>query len=141
MADDSRTLILGKLKENLRGMTISQLVEATGISRETITKHLLALGYENEVYTVKFGNAEVFCSNHRKVRDKDTVKVSLGNRTFFVNRLNNEFGDFIKIAETRKIGEKWETKGSILVPPEALKQFIEALKEIDERPEKLQNNS
>lgn len=141
MADDPRTLVLGKLKENLRGMTISQLVESTGISRETITKHLLALGYENEVYTVRYGNAEVFCSNHRKVKDKDTIKVVLGNRTLFVNRLNNEFGDFIKISETRKKGEKWETKGSILVPPEGLKEFIEALKEIEERPEKLQNSS
>jgi predicted transcriptional regulator len=139
MADDSRALILGKLKENLRGMTISQLVDATGISRETITKHLLALGYENEVYTVRYGNAEVFCSNHRKVRDKDTIKVSIGNRTIFVNRLENEFGEFIKVSETRKIGEKWETKGSILVPPEGLKEFINALKEIQERPEKLQN--
>ena len=139
--DNPRDLILVKLKDNLRGMTISQLVESTNFSRETITKHLQALEYENEIYTVKYGNASVFCSNHRKVKDKDTIKVSLGSRTLFVNRLNNEFGDFIKISETRKKGEKWETKGSILVPPEGLKEFIEALKEIEARPEKLQNNA
>lgn len=133
--------ILGQLKENLRGMTISQLVERTGISRETITKHLQALEYQNEIYTVKYGNASVFCSNHRKVKDKDTIKVSLGNRTLFVNRLNNEFGDFIKISETRKKGDQWETKGSILIPPEGLKEFIEALKEIESRPGKLQSSS
>jgi len=141
MANDdnsSRTLILNKLTENPRGMTIRQLVEATDLSRETVTRHLMALGYQNDVYTVKFGNVEVFCSNHRKVKDKDTVRVNCGNRTFFVNRLENEFGEFIKISETRKKGEKWETKGSILVPPESLKSFIHALKEIEERPTKIQ---
>jgi DNA-binding transcriptional ArsR family regulator len=137
MADDSRTLILGKLKENLRGMTISQLVEATKISRETVTKHLLALGYENEVYTVKYGNAEVFCSNHRKVRDKDTIRVNMGSRTLFINRLNNEFGDFIKIAETRKVGEKWEPKGSVIIPPDALPDVIKALESIEKRPNEI----
>ena len=137
--DGPKELILAKLRDNLRGMTVSQIVEATSFSRETITKYLQALEYENEIYTVKYGNARVFCSNHRKIRDKDSIKITLGNRTLFVNRLNNEFGDFIKISETRRRGEKWETKGSILIPPEGLSEFIRALNEIESRPKKLQN--
>ena len=125
--------IFGILKENPQGMTINQLAETSELARETVSKHLQALGYENEVYNHKFGNVQVIYSNHRAVKDKDTMKLSLGNRTIFMDRLENEFGEFVKISETRKTGENWEKKGSILMPYDNLKEFIEKLKEIKDR--------
>ena len=132
--------ILQTLKGNPRGMTIKQIVDTTGFSRETVTRHLIELGYHNEVYTVRFGNADVYCSNHRKYRDKDVIRVDCGNRTLFINRLENDFGEFIKISETRKVGDEWVPKGSILVSPNHLSDFIEGLKKIKERPNEVQNS-
>lgn len=125
--------IFGILKKNPRGMTIHQLAKASELARETVAKHLQALEYENEVYSQKFGNVQVYYSNHRGVKDKDVISLKLGGRTIFVNRLENEFGEFVKISETRKAGETWEKKGSILVPFKDLKEFIKRLREIEER--------
>ncbi|MFN7990601.1 MAG: HTH domain-containing protein [Candidatus Micrarchaeia archaeon] len=133
--------ILHLLKQNRRGMTIKQLGEDTGVSRETISKNLQALEYENEVYPVKFGNVQVYCSNHRKYKDRDVLKLNFGNRTIYINRLENEFGEFIKISETRKKEGNWKSMGSILVPPNDLQKLIDALKSIEERPGELEKGA
>lgn len=138
---DTKTKILETIRKNPRGMTIKQIGEGLELSRETVTKHVKSLEYENEVYTVRFGNAEVFCGNHRKYRDKDTIRLNFGSRTLFINRLENDFGEFIKISETRKKENKWEQKGSILVSPENLNDLIDALKEVEQRPKQVQAES
>lgn len=138
---EKKLSILSKLKENPRGMTIKQISESLELSRETVAKHVLALEYENEIYTVKFGNAEVYITNHKQFRDMDRIPINLGNRTIFLNRLNNDFGQFILISETRKKGDGWEKKGSVLIPTDKVKAIIKALKDIDERPAKIQQET
>lgn len=138
--DDTEKIILSKLKENLRGFTIKQIVEATGFSRETVTRHIRALEYQNEVYLVRFGNVDVYCSNHRKFPDRDTQKIVLRGRTIFINRLENEYGELIKISETRKKGDKWEPKGSVIFNPSDLPKIIEALTKVLERPQILKKD-
>lgn len=140
---DQRTedKILTVLKGNPRGMTIKQLSEQLDVSRETVKKSILALEYQNEIYPVKFGNAEVYVLNHKKIRDMDRIKLNFDSRTIFLNRLKNDYGEFILISETRKKGEKWEKMGSVLIPPDRVKEFIKALKDMDERPLKVQEEN
>lgn len=129
--------LLKILDENKRGLTITQISEISNFSRETISKHLKILEYENEIYNKKFGNVQVFYRNHRKFKDKDTIPIHLGNRTIFTNLLENEYGEFIKIAETRKIGDNWVQKGSIMIPFDKTSELIKALEAIEKRTKEL----
>ena len=79
---------------------------------------------------MRFGNVDVCCSNHRKFPNRDTHKIDLGNRTIFINLLENEYGELIKISETRKKGDKWESKGSVIFNPSDLPKIIEALNKV-----------
>src|SRR3989344_4758453 len=96
--------LLKILTTDPRGLTVAKICELSGFTRETVSKHLKLLEHENEIYSKKFGNVLVFYRNHRKFKDKDTIRLNLGNRTIFANLLENEYGEFIKLAETRKIG-------------------------------------
>jgi predicted transcriptional regulator len=129
----NRQSIIQTLISNPRGLTINDVAGNCSLSRETAVKHLQALELQNEVYTKHFGNVQVFYSNHRKLKDKDVIKLNWGNRTIFINLLENEYGEFAKISETRKVGEKWETKGSVLIPKEKLDEFVLALKDTSKR--------
>jgi predicted transcriptional regulator len=69
MEKETKDKILKIIQNSSRGMTISQIKEELGYSRETVTLYvevLLALGL---VETYKFGNVRVFV--HKKVNKND----------------------------------------------------------------------
>jgi len=135
--ENNKKCMLDVLNDNKRGLTIKDIADKTGFSRETISKHLQALEYENEIYTQKFGNVLVAYPNHKKVRDKDVLRIDAGSRAIFLNRLENEFGEYILISETRKTENGWEKKGSVLIPPDKVKELVAKLSDMEERAKRI----
>ena len=57
--------ILVFLRNNPKGLTITEIVRGTKLSRKAIEKHLQILVLENEIYTKQFGVTKVYYPNHR----------------------------------------------------------------------------
>lgn len=130
----NRELILETLKQNERGLTINDLAGKTKLTRDTIVRHVTSLAYQDEIYTMKYGNVSVYYPNHRQVRGLDRLTVECGpGRTIYLNMLRNQFGDFLNISELRNIGGQSEKMGSIILPPEYLKELITSLQQIAKR--------
>lgn len=121
--------LLSFIKNNPKGMTTTDIMKATKISRKTLEKHLQLLNSENEIYMKQFGPTRVYYPNHR-VHHLDFEKLQLKNKTIWFDILENEFGRYLLIQEKRKQGNEWITKGSVLIPLDSGKQFVNALKKI-----------
>ncbi len=137
--EQNKIKILNFIVKNPRGVTISDIKKSLNLSRETISKHLLGLLYENEIYEVKYGNTSVYLPNHKKVHDKDFQIISMPTRKIYVNLLENEFGEYIKISEVRKNKEEWIKMGSILIPLDKIREFRDKINEIMRRCEALKD--
>lgn len=140
--DKNRKIILEFLTGNPRGVTIADVKEKTGVSRETASRHLRALEYENQIYTKMFGNVQVFYLNHRPVRDKDRLPpIEKGNRRLYVNLLENEYGEYVTITEQRKMDNAWKTKGSIMLDVDVVSSLDSALDNLMKRRKQLMTQS
>ncbi len=121
--------LLGFLKKNPKGLTTTEIMKATKISRKTLEKHLQLLNSENETYMKQFGPTRVYYPNHR-VHHLDFEKLQLKNKTIWFDVLENEFGRSLLIQEKKKEDGKWATKGSVLIPIESGKEFARALNRV-----------
>jgi|SRR3989344_2516331 len=121
--------LLACLRKNPKGLTTTEIQKETKISRKTLEKHLQILVYENEIYMKQFGPTRVYYPNHR-VHYVDFEKMSFGNRTYWFDIMENEFGNFLIIQEKRKSDSKFVTKGSILIPLDRINNFISNLSKI-----------
>ena len=121
--------LLEFLKINPKGLTTTDIQKDTKISRKTLEKHLQLLVYENELYMKQFGSTRVYYPNHR-LHYLDFEKLTINNRTYWFDIMDNEFGKFLIIQEKRKSGDKFVTKGSILIPADKIKLFNTYLNKI-----------
>ncbi len=121
--------VLNFLKKNPKGLTTTQIQKETKISRKTLEKHLQLLVYENEIYMKHFGPTRVYYPNHR-IHYIDFEKLNINNRTYWFDIMENEFGKFLMIQEKRKENNKYNTKGSILIPLDKIKSFSSNLNKI-----------
>ena len=121
--------VLNFLKSNPKGLTTTDIMKATKISRKTLEKHLQLLSSENEIYMKQFGPTRVYYPNHR-VHHLDFEKLQLNNKTIWFDLLENEFGRFLLIQEKKKSDGKWVTKGSVLIPIKSGKVFVKALNKV-----------
>ena len=128
------------LKNNPKGLTTTQLQKETKISRKTLEKHLQILVYENEAYMKQFGPTRVYYPNHR-IHYVDFEKVTLSNRTYWFDSMENEFGKFLIIQEKRKDGVKFVTKGSILIPLDKMRLFISKMNMIVKNSKKVKQKN
>jgi len=128
------------LKNNPKGLTTTQLQKETKISRKTLEKHLQILVYENEAYMKQFGPTRVYYPNHR-IHYVDFEKVTLSNRTYWFDSMENEFGKFLIIQEKRKDGVKFVTKGSILIPLDKMRLFISKMNMIVKNSKKIKQKN
>ncbi|MBR9683317.1 hypothetical protein GOV03_02140 [Candidatus Woesearchaeota archaeon] len=132
--------VLEFLKNNTRGLTMTELVRGTKFSRKAIEKHLQVLILENEIYLKQFGITKVYYPNHR-VQHFDFEKLTYSNRIIWFDVLENEFGKYLLIQKKKKIDKKWAHEHSITVPLEQSRNFLKVLKKILHSPrmEKLLN--
>ena len=85
--------ILEFLRNNTKGLTMTELVRATTFSRKAIEKHLQVLILENEIYMKQFGVTKVYYPNHR-IQHFDFERLDYNNKTIWFDILENEFGKY-----------------------------------------------
>ncbi len=131
--DDKEIAIRDKLLKflisNPKGLHITDIQKQTGISRKTLEKHLNTLEYENEIYCKQFGPTKVFYPNNR-IHHNDFEVLKLKYRNIWSNIIENEYGTFLLIRETRLVKSNWISKGSVLIPLDKGKEFIDNIQKL-----------
>lgn len=121
--------ILDFLKNNPKGVTMSEIARSTKFSRKAIEKHLQVLALENEIYLKQFGVTKVYYPNHR-VQHFDFEKLEYNNRIIWFDVLENEYGRYLLIQKKKKVGDGWLHEHSITVPLEQSDAFLKVLDKI-----------
>ncbi|MBU2634229.1 MAG: HTH domain-containing protein [Nanoarchaeota archaeon] len=124
-----RKNVLEYLKKNPRGKTTTELGKELKISRKTIEKHLQLLVFENEAYMKQFGPTRVYYPNKR-LHYLDFKKINLNNKTIWFDLMENEYGKYLLIQEKREENKEFITKGSILIPLNKAKLFVNSLNKL-----------
>jgi DNA-binding transcriptional ArsR family regulator len=120
--------VLEILKLNPQGVTISEITDATGLNRVTITKHLNRLLAIREAYRVERGSVSIYYKNG-KVSHARTVEHSFANdkRYGFFRLINdNEKSIYIQEKETNAFGTV-KVKGGIIIRDQEFFEFIKEL--------------
>ena len=123
------TGVIEFLKNNPKGLTMTELVRGTKFSRKAIEKHLQVLILENEIYMKQFGVTKVYYPNHR-VHHFDFEKLSYNNKTIWFDILENEFGRYLLIQKKKKVDNEWVQEHSITIPLKEAKKFAKVLNKI-----------
>lgn len=119
--------VLEILKNNPKGLTMTEIVRNAKFSRKAIEKHLEILILENEIYMKKFGVTKVYYPNHR-IHHFDFEKLNYNNKTIWFDILENEFGRYLLIQKKKKTNGDWEHEHSITIPLEHAQEFLKVLK-------------
>jgi len=123
------TKLIEFLKNNPKGLTMSEIVRNTGFSRKAIEKHLQVLELENEIYMKRFGVTKVYYPNHR-IHHFDFEKLKYNNKTIWFDILENEYGTYLLIQKKKKTNKEWVHEHSITIPLEQTGKFLKVLKKI-----------
>ncbi|MEK6854836.1 MAG: hypothetical protein AABX73_01300 [Nanoarchaeota archaeon] len=121
--------ILEYLKKNSKGLTMTELVGASGFSRKAIEKHLQVLILENEIYMKQFGITKVYYPN-RKIQHLDFEKMDYSNKTIWFDILEGESGKYLLIQKKKKTESGWLHEHSITIPLEQGERFLKVLEKI-----------
>lgn len=121
--------IIEFLRNNPKGLTMTQIVRGTKFSRKAIEKHLQMLILENELYMKQFGVTKVYYPNHR-IQHFDFEKLNYNNRTIWFDVLENEFGRYLLVQKKKKVENEWIHEHSITIPLEQTEQFLRVLDKI-----------
>jgi predicted transcriptional regulator len=117
------------LRDNPKGLTMSDIVRSTKFSRKAIEKHLQVLILENEIYMKQFGVTKVYYPNHR-IHHFDFEKLNYNNRIIWFDILENEYGKYLLIQKKRKVNNEWFHEHSITIPLEQGEKFVKVLYKI-----------
>ncbi len=121
-----RNVILEILRLNsMKGLTISQLVEATGFNRMTLSKHLDILVATGEAYKVQRGNVFIFFKNGKLVDESDMGSIIFVDKIYTFYRLENNEGVFVYIQE-KDLDEFRvpQVKGGVMISMRDVPNFI-----------------
>lgn len=117
------------LKAHPRGLTTQDIEQQTNISRKAVEKHLQMLLFSNDIYMKQVGSARIYYPNHR-YHHLDFKYFDIGKKRFYIDLIENDYGKSILVQQKIKEGENWVTKGSVFIPLEASKDFLDNLKEV-----------
>ena len=121
--------IIGLLRNNTRGLTMSEIVRNTKVSRKAAEKHLQILVLENEIYMKQFGVTKVYYPNNR-IHHFDFEQLGYNNKTIWFDILENEYGRYLLIQKKKKVDNEWVHEHSITIPLEQCEQFLKVLEKI-----------
>ena len=132
--------IINFLKNNPKGLTMTELVRGTKFSRKAIEKHLQVLILENEIYMKQFGVTKAYYPNHR-IHHADFEKLKYNNKTIWFDILENEYGTYLLIQKKKKLEKAWVHEHSITIPLKQTERFLKTLNKIlhSQRMKKLLN--
>src|SRR5271154_1123115 len=107
------------------GLSISELSDLTGFSRETVSKHLEVLVASREVYKAGETSAR-YHKNGRVVHYHHMDNKLFGKRLYTFYELNNPDGDLIFLQE-KEMGEfrTIRDKGGIMIAKSDLPRFMQ----------------
>ena len=110
------------------GQSISELIEITGFSRETLSKHLEILVASREAYKAGESSSR-YHKNGRIVHYRHMDNKLFGKRLYTFYELNNPDGDLIFLQE-KELGEfrTIRDKGGIMIAKSDLPRFMTELK-------------
>lgn len=121
--------IIDLLRINPKGLTMSEIVRSTKVSRKAAEKHLQILVLENELYMKQFGVTKVYYPNNR-IHHFDFEQLEYNNKTIWFDILENEYGKYLLIQKKKKIGNEWLHEHSITIPLEQCEQFLKVLEKV-----------
>jgi DNA-binding transcriptional ArsR family regulator len=133
--------ILEILRLNAQGATISEISEATGLNRVTITKHLNRLVAIREAYRIERGSVSIYYKNGKISHDR-TVEHSFANdkRYSFFRLINDEEKSvYIQEKETNTFGTV-KVKGGIIIKDEDFFEFMKELQKFMLEVETVESN-
>jgi len=126
--DYIRDVMLEILRKNERGVTISEVMDATSFNRVTVAKHLEHLVAIREAYKTERGIGTVYFKNGKLVRETDRFKVDCGNKIYEFFRLENPEGVFLYIQEQEKDELRaTNVRGGIMIPLKDASHFLKGL--------------
>lgn len=116
------------LKLNPQGATVSEISAATGLYRNTITKHLNRLVAIREAYKTERGNVSIYYKNGKVVHARNVEHSFANDKRYSFFRLINEEEKsvYIQEKETNSFGTV-KVKGGIIIKDQ---DFFEFLKEL-----------
>jgi len=130
----TRKAIEKVLATSQRGMTLSEIAEATGLPLTTVKRHLEKLMSIGRVYaeyhrgsTVYYWNGEGEYSERVKLSD---------NHVLFLDIMINPWGKpFIRVKESKRnpVTGEFEDVGAVLIDEAKVDEFIGKLKKLSER--------
>jgi hypothetical protein len=111
------------------GLSITELADSTGFSRETLSKHLEILVASREVYKAGETSAR-YHKNGRVLHYHHMDNKLFGKRLYSFYYLNNPDGDFVLIQE-KEMGEfrTIRDKGGIMIAVDDIPRFRSELDE------------
>lgn len=131
-SDMIRIAIKRILNQHSGGLTAPDLKEMTGLSIQTVRKHLDFLTAVREAYQKSYGTRlTIYYPNGKLVHPYSDSIHKIGDSLFSFQRIENTFGKFIYIQERKKdpYTNKTKTVGGIMVEKENINKFIEKLEE------------
>ena len=110
------------------GATVSDIVNATGFNRDTISKHLTYLAASRQVYTTN-GTSTVYHKNGRVLHYKNMKNRVFDKRFYTFYLLQQNFDDDYVYIQEKEVGrfKSVSVKGGIMVKLNDFKNFINEL--------------
>jgi len=103
------TLIKQILKENPKGMTVTDISRKIKINRNSVAKYLDIMRISGHVEMITFGPAKVFFPSRRIPVDNmlnyTSDYILVFDKSFRINTINNSFLEFLEIKREEVIGQ------------------------------------
>ena len=103
------SLIKEVLKENPKGMTVTDISRKIKINRNSVAKYLDIMRISGQVEMITFGPAKVFFPSRRipvtDMLDYTSDYILIFDNNFKINTINNSFLEFLKIERDNVIGQ------------------------------------
>ena len=103
------TLIKQILKENPKGMTVTDISRKIKINRNSVAKYLDIMRISGHVEMITFGPAKVFFPSRRIPVDNmlnyTSDYILVFDKNFRINTINNSFLEFLEIKREEVIGQ------------------------------------
>ena len=134
-------VILEILRLNLQGATIPEIADATGLYRNTITKHLNRLVAIREAYKIERGAVSIYYKNGKVVHARSLEHSFANDKRYSFFRLINdeEKSVYIQEKETNSFGTI-KVKGGIIIKDEDFLEFIKELQKFMVEIENIESN-
>lgn len=114
------------------GATVSDIVNATGFNRDTVSKHLTYLSASRQVYITK-GTSSVYHKNGRVLHYKNMKNRVFDNRFYTFYLLQQNFDDDFVYIQEKEVGrfKSVNVKGGIMIKLNDFKNFISELENFE----------